>query len=76
MLFISLYQKNAKEDCVEIRITRKELAEQLGISVKTVNRAMKKMQEEGFITRKGNGIVIYKAQYDKMKGMVGDIVET
>lgn len=76
MLFLSIYQKSAKGDSVEIRITRKELAEQLGISVKTVNRAMKKFQEDELITRNGNGIVIYKAQYEKMKKMVADIVET
>lgn len=76
MLFLSMYQKKVKEDRVEIRITRKELAEQLGISIKTVNRAMKKFQEVGLITRNGHGIVIHKAQYEKMKEMVTDVVET
>ena len=76
MLFLSMYQKSAKDDSVEIRITRKELAEQLGISVKTVNRAMKKFQDEDLITRNGNGIVICKVQCEKMKKMVEYIVET
>jgi CRP/FNR family cyclic AMP-dependent transcriptional regulator len=75
MLFLSMYQKGALEDKVEIRLTRNELSEQLGISIKTVNRAIKKFQEEGLISRNGNGIVISTSQYEKLKEKVKDVVE-
>lgn len=48
-------------------INRQELAEQTGSSVKTVNRSMKKMEEDGFLLREGHKVKITQNQYIAMK---------
>lgn len=75
MMFSDLYANRAKSDIYEIKSTRQELAEQSGLCVKTVNRAVKKFQEEGLVGRRGNRITISKEQCEKMKDIVAEIIE-
>lgn len=48
-------------------VNRQELADQSGFSVKTVNRSMKKLEEDGFLTREGHKVRITHSQYTAMK---------
>ena len=48
-------------------INRQELADQSGFSVKTVNRSMKKLEEDGFLIREGHKVRITQTQLAAMK---------
>lgn len=75
MLFTERYQRYAKQDVYRIRSTRQELAEASGLCVKTINRAVKKFQDEGLISREGNSILINREQYERIQAMVSSVVE-
>lgn len=58
-----------------INASRQEIAERSGLSIKTVNRAVKKMEENGFISRNGRKILISSEQYFKIKSYLDSIVD-
>lgn len=68
------YEADDPKDEYIVGISRQELAERSGFSIKTVNRAVQKLQEDGFISRKGRRIVISKEQYVQMKDYLTPIV--
>jgi len=68
------YEADDPKDEYIVGISRQELAERSGFSIKTVNRAVQKLQEDGFIGRKGRRIVISKEQYVQMKDYLTPIV--
>ena len=49
-----------------LHVNRQELAEQTGTSVKTVNRSIKKLEEDGFLQRQGHKVKITQNQYRSM----------
>ncbi|SHK13802.1 Crp/Fnr family transcriptional regulator [Hespellia stercorisuis] len=75
MLFADLYRNYAKQDAFELKSTRQELAEQSGLCVKTVNRSVKKFEDENLIGRKGNTITITKEQCEKMEQIVAELID-
>ena len=74
-LFTQLYEQMEENGLCIIRLTRQELADRCGLSVKTVNRAVERMQREGCIGRRGNRIVIHSEQYLQMKGYLSSIID-
>lgn len=74
-LFTQLFEQMEEDGLCLIRLTRQELADRCGLSVKTVNRAVERMQREGCINRKGNQIVINRDQYLEMKGYLSSIID-
>lgn len=75
-LFTQIYeQAGTKNQCV-LDLTRVELSERSGLSVKTINRSVKKMEEDGYITRSGNKIIITNRQYLLMKEYLTPIVDS
>ena len=54
-----------------LAINRQELAEQSGTSVKTVNRSMKKLEENGLLLRVGHKVKITQNQYASMSEYLG-----
>lgn len=48
-------------------INRQDLADKCGFSVKTVNRSLKKLEEEGMLSKNGHKIRISQSQYVAMK---------
>lgn len=74
--FFAQNYKTQKQDNVAVfDISRQEIAERSGFSVKTVNRAVKKMAEDGYITQKGHKIIISEEQFQKMKNYLAPIIE-
>lgn len=74
-LFSKYYEQQKHEDKLVLSIGRQELAERSGFSIKTVNRAIKKLEEEGFIDRDGHKIIIRNEQYIKIRGYLDLIIE-
>ena len=67
MLLINRYEKYAEQGILRIRNDRQELSDFTGLSVKTITRSVKKLREEGLISKEGNDIVIGKEQYASLK---------
>lgn len=74
-LFTEIYEKSNVNNQVVINQTRKEISERTGLSVKTINRSIYKMEEEGYITKKGTKITVSKNQYKKIKEYLSPIVD-
>lgn len=75
MLFIGKYEQYEKNGQIIITSTRVELSEETGLCVKTINRAIKKFEEENLITRQGNKILVNEEQYKRLKEAVSEIIE-
>lgn len=74
-LFTQIFdQSNENGKCI-LTLTRKELSERSGLSIKTINRAVKTMEEKGDISRSGNKIIIVHNQYLKMKAYLKPITD-
>lgn len=65
-----LYEQTGIDNVCTIKLTHQDLADSTGLSVKTINRSLKKLEEETYITRLGNKIIINEHQYKKMKEIV------
>ncbi|MCR5481362.1 MAG: Crp/Fnr family transcriptional regulator [Clostridia bacterium] len=50
-----------------IRVTRSDLAQRCGVSIRTINRSVQRLEEEGYITLKHRKIYISKEQHDSLK---------
>ena len=68
----SIFEKKFPAD---ISNTRQELAEYSGLSVKTVNRAVKKFEEQGLISRSGKTFYIDEGQYERLHALVSKLIE-
>lgn len=73
--FVRNFDNQKQDNMAVFDISRQEIAERSGFSVKTVNRAVKKMEDEGFITKKGHKILISEGQYLKMKRYLEPIID-
>lgn len=63
---IQCYQLYAKGYICVLRITRQQIAEEVGYAVKTVNRVIKKLEEQNLLKIEGQRIIITEIQYEKM----------
>jgi len=76
LTFMEIYPKQAQAHVCRINLTRKDLSNSTGLSVKTVNRCIKKMEEDGYIDREGRTIVINEKQYKRIKKVVSEKIDT
>ena len=75
MILTQRYEAHNIDGIYETSSTRLELAEESGLCVKTINRSVKKLEEENLIGRKGNRMTINREQYLTMKDAVSKIVD-
>lgn len=75
VLFIQHYEKYSKNGKCIVKLTRVELSDRTGISVRTINRSIKKMQEEGFIGKENSKIAINEEQYQKMIKFINEKID-
>ncbi|MGN0351277.1 MAG: Crp/Fnr family transcriptional regulator [Roseburia sp.] len=75
ILFTSYYDKYAKDGILKVTQTRTELSENTGLCVKTVNRSIKKFEEEKMVGRDGSKITINEEQYEKLKALVRETID-
>ena len=74
MLFVHRYKKFAINGVLKLDDDRQELADYTGLSVKTIGRALKKLEADGVITRENNRILIDENQYGKMKLVLSHVL--
>lgn len=66
MYLIQRYEKLDSDDRCVLRITKQKIADEIGFSLRTVQRALKKLNEENFIELAGHKILVSEEQYMKM----------
>ncbi len=76
LFFSHAYEQNQVDDSCTLRITRQEMADETGYSVKTINRAVKELSESDLIKILGQKIQITKKQYLKILDDLEKINET
>lgn len=75
LLFMQIYQKSARHGVCHIKLTRKDLSNSTGLCIKTITRCVKKMEEDGYISREGRTIIIENEQYLKIKTVVSEKID-
>ena len=75
LLFMQFYEQLAENKKCVLKLTRQDIADCTGLSIKTINRSVKTMKEEGYIEREGNTIIISEKQYFMMRAYISPIVE-
>ncbi len=70
MLLVQRYELYARNGMLVVKSSRQELSNIVGLSVKTINRAVGKLLEEGLLSRDGNKLVVSKEQYERLKEKV------
>lgn len=52
------------------------MANETGLSLKSISRAIKKFTEEGLVTKNGNQILINQDQYKKLKEIINEKIDS
>ena len=74
MLLVERFERYAKNDILQVKGGQQGLSNSTGLCLKTINRAVKKLSEEGLIEKEGNKILVNRSQYERMKDMISKIV--
>lgn len=75
LYFIHHFERSEAETFCILKNTRQQIADETGYSVKTVNRVIKKLSEQGLITIKGQSILITEEQYEVILESIDDKVK-
>lgn len=67
LLFVERYEKYNRNGILYVRGNRQDLADETGLCVKSISRAVKKFQEDDLISKEGNQIMVNKKQYEGLK---------
>ncbi|KNF07561.1 cAMP-binding protein [Gottschalkia purinilytica] len=65
-------QNTNKKDQIIVALTRQEISEKLGVTIRTVNRAIKKLKDENLISINKGKIYINNNQYEQLAKAMDD----
>ena len=73
--FLVKYYKNKAgvQNVLQINKTRQQMSDEIGVSIKTVNRSIKKLKEENLISLTKGKIYINQSQYLKLFSMLKEL---
>ncbi len=75
MLFVERYERYAKNGVLYIKGSRQHISNATGLCVKTVQRAIKKLTDDGLVSKDGAKLFVTSKQYYEMKKIVGKVVD-
>lgn len=75
LLLVDLYKKYARNNLLYISGTRQELADSSGLCIKTVSRAMKKFEDNNWISRTGHRFMMTETQFKQLQAVVSKLIE-
>lgn len=67
LLLIDCFEKFSKNGQLCIAQSRQSLADETGLCLKSMSRAVKKLADEELLTKKGNQILVSQQQYERLK---------
>lgn len=74
MLLVERFSRYAKNGVLQIKGGQQGLSNSTGLCLKTINRAVKKLADEGLLTKEGNKIFVDQKQYEKLQEMISKTV--
>ena len=74
MLFVRKYDKYSKDGVLQLSMTRQDLSNETGFTIKTISRAVKSLTEDGYITKCEKYYIVDALQYQRMKSLLETIV--
>lgn len=75
LLYVELYEKYNKNGTLYIKASRTSMADETGLCLKSVSRAIRKFSEAGLVTKNGSQLQISKKQYEGLKKIVSDKID-
>ncbi|RHT39907.1 Crp/Fnr family transcriptional regulator [Firmicutes bacterium AM31-12AC] len=75
LLYVELYEKYNKNGTFYIKESRTSMADETGLCLKSVSRAIRKFSEAGLVTKNGSQLQISKEQYEGLKKIVTDKID-
>ena len=76
MLLIQKYEKYERNGVLQVKANRQDLANETGLALKTITRSVKKLTEDGLITKAGRYLLINHEQYLQLKAIVDSVIDT
>lgn len=75
LLFMKIYKMQQKDNVCTITFTRKYLSNSTGLSIKTIDRCVKKLENEGYISKNGRKILINEKQYLEIRKTICEKID-
>lgn len=75
LLYVELYEKQNKNGILCLKENRTNRADETGLCLKSISRAIRKFVEKGLVTKNGNQIQINSGQYEKLKQFINEKME-
>ena len=73
--FLTLYYKQFETDgTCHIALTRQQICDSTGLSIRTVNRGITTLLERDCLLKCGNRLVMHKEEYANTQAMLGEII--
>lgn len=72
LLLVYHYEQYQKDGILCVKEGQKSLADKTGMCLKSINRAVKTLSEQGLIWKQGNKILVEKRQYEEMKALISE----
>lgn len=66
LYFIHQYELTVENGICILNLSRQQIADETSYSVKTINRVMKVLERDNFVTLQGHKIVITQKQYESL----------
>lgn len=61
-----------KKGVLCVKEGQKSLADKTGMCLKSINRTVKRLSEQGLIEKQGNKLLVGKQQYEEMKALISE----
>lgn len=74
MLLVERFSRYAKNGLLQVKGGQQSLSNSTGLCLKTINRSVKKLADEGLLTKEGNKIFVNQEQYEKLQEMISKTV--
>lgn len=74
IMMLEYEERKNKDGVCKIKLTRQKLSQYSGLSIRTVNRAILALEEEGFLSHSRGNFKIDIEQYNKIKSYISEFV--
>ena len=72
LLLVNHYEQYQKKGVLCVKEGQKSLADKTGMCLKSINRAVKRLSEQGLIEKQGNKLLVGKQQCEEMKALISE----
>ena len=72
LLLVNHYEQYQKKRSALCKRGQKSLADKTGMCLKSINRTVKRLSEQGLIEKQGNKLLVGKQQYEEMKALISE----